>query len=160
MVDEGVTTIDEDESAKEIWDNLKADSSRVESSEVSEKKSPSVHLAYYQGGQRFEEGRSLLKYLMCECATNYDAAEHDKAMIYELMKKNVRIAGGMAQASYVICENNQEIFVDAVWEKSKVMLFLSAEAKDFRLAMESQYDCYCFTENFDMDDFLQRVKEE
>ena len=47
---------------------------------------------------------------------------------------------------------------DIYWEKKKVMAFAQSNTESYEYAKDSQYTCFLFDENVDLDAFIDSIK--
>lgn len=60
--------------------------------------------------------------------------------------------------SLKVIETGEEIFTDLIWKDKKVILFLSENVEGYQRAKETDFDCYCLCENFDIDEFVSKIE--
>ena len=60
--------------------------------------------------------------------------------------------------SIKISETGVELFTDLVWKEKKVILFLGENEKSYKIAKETDFDCYCLSEEFNIDEFISKIE--
>ena len=60
--------------------------------------------------------------------------------------------------SIKIVETSEEIYTDLIWKDKKVILFLSENHESYQRAKETEYNCYCLNEAFDIDEFISKIE--
>lgn len=55
-------------------------------------------------------------------------------------------------------KNKKRIIVNELWQKSKVMLFLSENIEDYNIAKSYGWKCFILNETFDINEFIRSVK--
>ena len=60
--------------------------------------------------------------------------------------------------SIKIIETGEEIFTDLIWKDKKVILFLSENIEEYQKAKVTDFNCYCLSEDFDIDEFISKIE--
>jgi ATP-dependent helicase YprA (DUF1998 family) len=59
-----------------------------------------------------------------------------------------------------IKETGEQFFVNLIWKEAKTMLFLNDERANYDVAKSTGWDCYCTSEEFDVDELLKKIGDE
>ena len=62
------------------------------------------------------------------------------------------------QQTIKILETGEKIYTDLIWRSKKVMLFLDENKDSYEIARKTGWYCYCTSETFHIDEFLERIQ--
>ena len=104
--------------------------------------------------QESETAEEIWENLFEDCYT--DAEQH---LIAEIKSRNiVNIVKPVYQQTIKILETGEKIYTDLIWRSKKVMLFLDENRDSYEIARKTGWYCYCTSETFDIDEFLERIQ--
>ena len=55
-------------------------------------------------------------------------------------------------------DEDSGLYAELLWEKKKVMAFAQSNTESYEYAKDSQYTCFLFDENVDLDAFIDSIK--
>ena len=88
-----------------------------------------------------------------------DCSEEEEDIIKTIAERCPQnISKPWYRESLKVIETGEEIFTDLIWKDKKVILFLSENVEGYQRAKETDFDCYCLCENFDIDEFVSKIE--
>ena len=92
---------------------------------------------------------------MEDCETN-----EERHLIENIQSLNVKeIEKPIYGETAKIPEKGKDLDIDLIWKAKKVMLFLDCNYDSYQLAQESGWKCYCTRKGFDVEEFINQIKE-
>ena len=88
---------------------------------------------------------------------NYSDDSRDTAIIEKLrdMTANTHISDAIYNEFFVLPELSEEQYMaSVVWQKERIMLFMSDMNDEYNTAKEGNWKCFSTTEGFDIDQFI------
>lgn len=86
--------------------------------------------------------------------------EEEKSFIEKIKNRNINnIEEPIFSENIKILGTNEEIEVNLIWEKKRVMLFLSDYYDEYEKAKKTDWKCYFIKDKFEIDEFLERIKK-
>lgn len=89
----------------------------------------------------------------CETDCDFDYVNRIKALSIEQSLEKP-----LYGASVKIGEIDTVISVDELWPDKKVMLFLAENVDDYNIAQQTEWSCYCTSDRFDCEEFIDRIR--
>jgi hypothetical protein len=88
-----------------------------------------------------------------------DCSSEEEDVLKTIQKKCPKnISKPWYKESIKISETGVELFTDLVWKEKKVILFLGENEKSYKIAKETDFDCYCLSEEFNIDEFISKIE--
>lgn len=88
-----------------------------------------------------------------------DCSEDEESLIKIISDKCPQnISKPWYRESIRIIETGEEVFTDLIWKDKKVILFLSENIEEYQKAKETDFSCYCLSEDFDIDEFISKIE--
>lgn len=104
--------------------------------------------------QESETAEEIWDNLSDDCYT-----DTEQRLIEEIKSRNiVNIVKPVYQQTIKILETGEKIYTDLIWRSKKVMLFLDENKDSYKIAIKTGWYCYCTSETFDIDEFLERIQ--
>ena len=131
-------------------------SQKIIKEDVSVNTKEHFQLEYGDDGQNQESetAEEIWNNLSEDCYT--DEEQH---LIAEIKSRNiVNIVKPIYQQTVKILETGEKIYTDLIWRSKKVMLFLDENRDSYEIARKTDWYCYCTSEIFDIDEFLERIQ--
>lgn len=88
-----------------------------------------------------------------------DCNEEEQERLKEIKEKCPQnISKPWYGESIRIVESDEVVYTDLLWKEKKVILFLSNNKEEYEKAKKTDFDCYCLSEPFDIDELFEKIE--